>query len=204
MRRRLRQHTNPLKMTSLVPREGPLALPPGRPVEAELGCGDARFLIDLARLHPERLYVGVDIREPFLAFAREELEQHGPDNVRLVAANLIVDAALLFTPGRVRRLYINFPDPWFKRRKQNRRWLTPESLAQLVGALAPGGEVFYQTDVWALAIEALGLLQGCDRLRNLAGEWTFLRRSPYAVRSSREVACAEEGLKVWRMLFGLR
>ena len=43
MKRRYRQHVNPLKMTSLVPREAPLSLPSGPEVEIELGCGDARF-----------------------------------------------------------------------------------------------------------------------------------------------------------------
>ena len=47
-RKRLRQHLNPLKLTALVPR-APLTLPSGRPIDVELGCADARCLIELGR-----------------------------------------------------------------------------------------------------------------------------------------------------------
>ena len=66
MRKRLRQHVNPLKMTSLVARDTPLALPTGKRVEVELGCGDAHFLLQRAGQHPERHFIGLDIREEFL------------------------------------------------------------------------------------------------------------------------------------------
>jgi tRNA (guanine-N7-)-methyltransferase len=201
MKKRWRQHVNPLKMTSLVPREAPLSLPGHGPVEVELGCGDARFLMELARADPRTLFVGLDIREEFLAAARTELAELGLDNVLLETANLLVDAGRLLPPGRVRRLYVNFPDPWFKRRQRNRRWLTAETLEQLLPALAPGCEVLYQTDVWSLAIEALALFEASDRLRNTAGPWTFLRRPASPVRTSREQACLEEGKQIWRLLF---
>ena len=201
MGKRHRQHLNPLKMTVLVPRERCLELPPGAIVEAELGCGDARFIAHRARTLPHRHFVGLDIREAFLQDARE-LDGDLPPNLVLACSNLSVDAPLLFPPARVRRFYVNFPDPWFKRRQHNRRWLTQQVLAQLVDALEPGGELFYQSDVWPLALEALGLLEGEPRLRNRQGEWSFTRDNPYLpVRSSRELSCQVEGLRVWRALF---
>jgi len=201
VKKRLRQHINPLKMTSLVPRDEPLDLPLGVPVEVELGCGDARFIIDRARRQPDHHFVGLDIRGEFLDIARQEQAEQGPENLTLEETNLIVDADRLFAPARVRRFYINFPDPWFKRRQHNRRWLTAEILAQLVLSLEPRGEIFYQTDVWALAIESLALLEGSAELRNAGEEWTFFKQNPYGVKSSREMACEEEERPIWRMLF---
>ena len=205
MGKRHRQHINPLKMTALVPREAPLPLPPQQDVEVELGCGDARFILQRALLHPDRQMVGLDIRGVFLDDAHElaeELAGGKPANLTLAETNLIVDADRLFEAGRVRRFYINFPDPWFKRRQHNRRWLTLRTLNPLVRALAPGGEVFFQSDVWDVALEALGLLELHHGLRNLNGPWSFHKTgNPYGVRSSRELACQEEGLDIWRMLF---
>jgi tRNA (guanine-N7-)-methyltransferase len=201
MRKRYRQHINPLKMTSLVPREGPLELPHGPRVEVELGCGDARFLIELAQGEPDRLLVGLDIREEFLAFGRRELERLELDNVRLHRSNLIVDLERLFEPGRVSRFYINFPDPWFKARQHNRRWLDEEAVGHLVTALEEGGELFFQSDVWDLSLEALSALEASGALYNAAGEWTFTRENPYGARSSREVACEEAALPIWRLRF---
>jgi tRNA (guanine-N7-)-methyltransferase len=202
MKKRYRQHVNPLKMTSLVPRRDPLDLPDGPDLEVELGCGDARFLIELALQSPDALFVGLDIREEFLAFGREEIARLELENVALETSNLIVDLDRLFFPGRVRRFYINFPDPWFKARQRNRRWLNEESVPALVQALARRGEVLYQTDVWELAIEALALFEGTEGLVNTEGEWCFLKGpNPFGVRSSRELACEEEGREIWRMLF---
>jgi len=199
--KRLRQHLNPLKMTALVPR-GALELPPAGALEAELGCGDARFIIELARRHPDVRYVGLDVREGFLELGREEVARLGLDNVQLERCNLMVDAAHLFPPGRVRRFYVNFPDPWFKERHKNRRWLDAAVLDHLVRALAPEGELFFQSDVWELALDALALFEACPGLSNAAGgEWSFLRENPYGVRSNRELAVAAEGRPAWRLRF---
>ena len=122
-------------------------------------------------------------------------------NIRLEPSNLIVDADRLFSPARIHRFYINFPDPFFKARQHRRRWLTPSTLRHLVLALTPRGEIFFQSDVWDIALEAFSLLEGEDALENKCGPWTFLRSNPFGVRSSREVACLKDQLKIWRMIF---
>ncbi len=201
MRKRHRQHLNPLKMTALVAREAPLELPPGRPVEVELGCGDARFTIERAGHRPEALCVGLDIRELFLQDARELQAEAGVDNVHLEASNFLVDIDRLFEPGRVDRFFVNFPDPWFKRRQRNRRWLTAEAIDHMARALVPGGELFFQSDVWDITIETFALLEACEALRNTRGPWTFHGDSPFEARSTREVICTDEGKQIWRLLF---
>jgi tRNA (guanine-N7-)-methyltransferase len=200
MTKRLRQHVNPLKMTSLVPRS-PLVLPNGPAVDVELGCADARFLIELAEREPARHLVGLDIREAFLVEGHAEIAQRGLRNVQLEECNLIVDADHLFAPGRVARFFINFPDPWFKRRQHQRRWLAESTLDALVRALEPGGEILFQSDVWMLALEALGLLEAHVGLNNTCGPWTFLRKNPVGVCSTREEICEAEQRKIWRLLF---
>jgi tRNA (guanine-N7-)-methyltransferase len=202
--RRLRQHVNPLKASSLAPRPAALAIPDGPEVEVELGCGDAAFLIERAQAHPDRLFYGIDIRDSFLEPARAAIAELGLENLELCVSNLIVDADRLFLPGRLSRIHINFPDPWFKRRHHNRRWLSPTSTEHLARALAPRGELFFQSDVFEPALEALALFEGCPLLENTAGEWRFLRESPFAERSGRERSCLAEGLRIWRLLFVLR
>jgi tRNA (guanine-N7-)-methyltransferase len=204
MTRRLRQHVNPLKASSLAPRDGPLALPDGPAVEVELGCGDAQFLFELARAQPDALFVGIDIRAPFIAEAERTRQLLGVENVQLLVGNLLVDSDRLFQPGRVRRFYVNFPDPWFKRRHHNRRWLTRESLAHLITALERNGELFFQSDVWELALEALALFEENDLLENVCGPWTFLRVNPFGSRTEREDACIAGALPIWRLLYAKR
>jgi tRNA (guanine-N7-)-methyltransferase len=123
------------------------------------------------------------------------------DNIELELSNLIVDLDQLFPPGRVHRFYINFPDPWFKERQHNRRWLSEETVPHLVAALEPGGEIFFQSDVWSLSLEALALLEAVEGVENTCGAWTFLRKNPYPVSSSRELVCQQSGREIWRLLF---
>lgn len=200
MPRRLRQHINPLKQTALVPRE-PLRVPCGPSLEVELGCGDGVFMVERARHRRERLFVGLDIRSEFLVPGQRRIAELGLTNVRLETCNLSVDAAHLFPEQRVDTFWVNFPDPWFKRRQQNRRWLDADVLRSLVRALRPLGRIVYQTDVWDLALQALGLLEANDLLRNRCGAFSFSRQRLAAERTSREKACEAEGRRIWRLEF---
>ena len=65
----------------------------------ELGCGDAQFLIQRAEQEPDRHFVGLDIREEFLAFGHEAIERRGLENIELQVSILIVDLDRLFEPG---------------------------------------------------------------------------------------------------------
>jgi len=200
MKKRHRQHINPLKMTCLIPRD-PLELPAEKVIEIELGCADALFLIERAQAHAERYFFGLDIREEFLADGDAEIARRGLDNISLQICNLLIDTPHLFGRGAISRFFINFPDPWFKRRQRARRWLTRSTLDDLVAALTPEGEILFQSDVWDLVLEALELLESHADLQNARGEWTFLRDTPFSARSTRDLICARDGLPVWRLLY---
>lgn len=189
-------------MTSLVPRE-PLQLDPGRVWHVDLGCGDGHFLIEMASRYPEVGFIGLDIRSLFLDEGRAEVARLGLTNLRLEASNLIVDLDHLFGPERVERFTIQFPDPWFKHRQHGRRWLTPKTVRCLCEALRPGGTLWYQSDVWDLALEALGLFESSPCLRNQAGDWSFFKQLSFweGVQTTREESCLREGRRIWRMLF---
>lgn len=201
MKRRYRQHVNPLTLTSLVPRK-PLVIPPGPEVEVELGCGDGLFMVQRAQRQPDTMFLGLDIRPEFLQPGLDRIAELALNNLQLETCNLSVDAPHLFPSSRVRTFWINFPDPWFKRRQQNRRWLDQACLDHLVVALRPGGRIVYQTDVWSPALEALALLESHPLLSNEAGEeFTFLKRRVTDVKTSRESACERERRHIWRLSF---
>ena len=70
----------------------------------------------------------------------------------------------IFPPACASRVYVNFPDPWFKRRHHVRRMVDSVLAEQIAYVLAPGGELFVQTDVWDIAIDAMSAFDG-DALR---------------------------------------
>jgi tRNA (guanine-N7-)-methyltransferase len=200
---RVRPHVNPLKSWYASRRVQRLALPADAEVEVEIGCAEAWFLFDRAALDPSRVEVGLEIRheliDPVNARAREE----GRD-VRAIFAHANHDLVKLFAPGRVARVFLNFPDPWFKRRHHKRRVVDAQLVEDIARILRPRGELWFQSDVWDLALDALAEIEARpDLFTNMAGEpWSFWKAgNPYAAMSRREHQCITEGAPVWRMRY---
>jgi tRNA (guanine-N7-)-methyltransferase len=200
---RVRHHVNPYRAGLLSIAPPRLDLPAG-PIEVELGCADAQFLFQLASSWPENNYVGVELRRSLVDDVNRRASLSGLSRLRAVHAHINVDLAALFSGESIRRFYINFPDPWFKRAQRKRRVLTSESShvgAELIALLQPGGELFFQSDIFDLALDAMAVLESLPGLYNIAGEWSFLRHNPYPARSLREDRVSEAGLPIWRMLY---
>lgn len=199
--RRVRQHVNPLRSDLLEIPVTPLYVPPDRPVEVELGSAEAQFLIERARELPAGFFVGVEIRERMVAKARKHCEALGLDNVTNVFANMLVDLPTLLPPGRVQRVYLNFPDPWWKAKQHKRRVAGPDLVAEILPLLTPDGEVCVNTDIFDIALQAMAALEGERCLVNVAGAWRFVRDSPFIARSRRERECENNGTKIWRLAY---
>ena len=200
MKRRVRHHVNPANVAFRAKKAERIALPDGVPVEVELGCADAQFLFQLAPRDPSTLFVGLEIREPMVDQVNEEAAALQLPNLQAHFAHVNIDLDELFADERLTRVYVNFPDPWFKRRHHARRVMTPELADILYRKLRPGGELLFQSDIWELALDAMFVLEQ-SRFRNRAGEWSFTRENPYAAKSLREVRCEGRGMRIWRMLY---
>ena len=124
--------------------------PKEQPIHIEVGMGKGRFLMDMARLHPDINYVGIEMYDSVLLRAlqkREKLETEGIhlDNLKFMC----MDARLLpevFDKGEVERIYLNFSDPWPKARHAKRRLTSREFFARYNEILAPEGRVEFKTD----------------------------------------------------------
>lgn len=122
-----------------------------QPLHIEVGMGKGRFLMDMARKHPEINYIGIEMYDSVLLRAiqkREEYEEDIP-NLRF----LCVDARKLpeiFEKGEVSKIYLNFSDPWPKARHAKRRLTSREFLARYEQILVSGGDVEFKTDNRAL------------------------------------------------------
>jgi tRNA (guanine-N7-)-methyltransferase len=200
VRKRVRHHVNPLRADFLEREAAALPLPERGDVEVELGCADAQFLFERAAHHPETFFVGLEIREPLVEQVNLDAAERGVANVRAFFAHVNVDLDALFPDERLAHAFLNFPDPWFKRRHRKRRVVTPELVASLHRKLRPDGTLFFQSDVFGLALDALDVFESEPaRFANLAGPWSFARENPFGARSLRETRCEELGARIWRM-----
>ena len=125
-----------------------------QPIHIEVGMGKGRFLMDMAKLHPEINYIGIEMYDSVLLRAlqkREKLEEAGEklDNLKFMC----VDARLLpeiFEKGEIQRIYLNFSDPWPKKRYAKRRLSSATFLDQYKRILSFNGEIQMKTDNSAL------------------------------------------------------
>ena len=121
-----------------------------QPIHIEVGMGKGRFLMDMARLHPEINYVGIEMYDSVLLRAlqkREELENNGETLSNLLF--MCVDASNLpdiFEKEEVSRIYLNFSDPWPKARHGKRRLTSREFLARYDQILKKDGTLEFKTD----------------------------------------------------------
>lgn len=209
MGRRVRQHVNPLALKYTTPRAVPVGFPshlgPDAPVDVELGCADAQFSFQLARAHPERFVVGLEIREKVVEYNQRKVAQEGPSNLAFGYVNLDVDLDRVFAPGSVDRFHILYPDPWFKNRHHKRRVVKLELCKTMASQLRPGGELHFASDVFEVALEALSELEAPEvealGFRNMAGPWSFWRGNPYPAASKREDTTIKRGQRPWRIRY---
>ena len=118
-------------------------LPEPLPITLELGCGRGEYTVALARIHPRRAFVGIDIKGARMyAGAREALDTGLRNALFLRTQVELLDA--FFAPGEVEEIWITFPDPQMK--KVNKRLTSARFLESYRRILGPGGVVSLKTD----------------------------------------------------------
>lgn len=139
--------------------------PPLRLV-VEIGFGRGEFLVDLAERHPETAFVGIEISHKRAHKMARRLARTELANVRLLAESAERAVEELFAPGSVAEFWINFSDPWPKKRHHKRRLIQPAFVADLASRLAPGGALQIATDDPGYAEWIDSVLAGEPRLAN--------------------------------------
>ena len=115
------------------------------PLYVEIGVGKGDFLTELAARNPNVNYVGLEAQQGVLYFAARKAAARQLSNVRL----LVFDAAHLtelFAPAEVDHIYLNFSDPWPKKRHAKRRLTSELFLERYRAVLKEGGELHFKTD----------------------------------------------------------
>ena len=120
------------------------------PVYIEIGMGKGQFLTEMAARHPDRNYIGIERYSSVLLRAVERLDKLEADSRALKNIRFIcMDAAQIgevFEKGEVRGIYLNFSDPWPKKRHARRRLTSREFFVRYDQVLAPEGRVEFKTD----------------------------------------------------------
>ena len=119
-----------------------------RPVYLEIGMGKGRFLMNMAKEHPLVNFVGIERYSSVLLRALEKYDTEEYKNLQNIRF-LCMDATEIenvFNQGEIRKIYLNFSDPWPKARHARRRLTSRTFLDRYAKILPPGGNLEFKTD----------------------------------------------------------
>lgn len=118
----------------------------GRPLELDLGCGDGSFLIDLAKQHPDRDFIGVERLLGRCKKVSRKILRNKIPNAKILRLDSKYVVEWLLPPASISRMHLLCPDPWPKARHHRRRLIQVPFLNAVKNALQPGGEFLFMTD----------------------------------------------------------
>ena len=123
---------------------------PDKPLYVELGCGKGGFISQAAPAHPEINFIAMDIKNEMLVLAKRKLEQaydeknQPMDNVKIAIQNIERIDLAWNENDRADRIYINFCNPWPKKKHKKRRLTHARQLLNYKKFLH--GEIWFKTD----------------------------------------------------------
>ena len=168
------------------------------PIHVEVGSGKGAFVSGMAMANPDINYIGIDIQKSVLSYALDKVLATDVPNIKL----LWVDGSDLtdyFEKDEIDRLYLNFSDPWPKKRHEKRRLTYQSFLATYQQILPENGEIHFKTDNRGLF--EYSLVSFSQYGMKLKGVWLDLHASDFEdnVLTEYEQKFANKGQVIYRV-----
>ena len=205
----MRQHVNPLSQFFQLP----LSLPSKNilfseshyPIHLDIGSAKGEFLFELASKHPDWNFVGLEIREPLVSLCEKKRKKLQLDNLKFLFCNVNVSLDEWLSDldyGQLKRVSIQFPDPWFKRKHFKRRVLKKNLLNSIAKAMSKDGEIFIQSDIFKLIEYMTNMIEKSRYFdRKDLGDFKFIDKNPYNVKTDRELLSLNKNLPIYRAMY---
>ncbi len=116
------------------------------PVDCEIGFGNGEFLIKKSNLHPERNFFGIDYSNESYRRATKQIERTKKDSIKVVCLEAKAAFIVLIPENSLSHIYLNFPDPWPKKKHYKNRLLDREFLKIAALCSTNKGKIIVATD----------------------------------------------------------
>ena len=128
------------------------------PIIIELGCGKGEYSIELAKLNPEKNFIGIDIKGARFWRGAKTAVDEGLNNIAFVRSQIeLIDK--IFSKGEVSEIWITFPDPQIKFKREKHRLINLKFINLYKNILVPNGIINLKTDSEFLHGYMLGLIK---------------------------------------------
>ena len=171
-------------------------MPQAREVRLEVGCGKGKFTVETAAAEPDVLLIAVERVQEAMLLGMEKALEMGLKNVYFLS----LDAAELeeyFADGELDLIYLNFCDPWPRKKNAKRRLTYRTFLRKYQRILKIGGEIHFKTDNAGLFEWSLGEFEACG-LEIRALTYDLHRDGPVGIMTGYEEKFYELGTPINR------
>ena len=184
---------------------------PNQPFMLELGCGKGQFISQLAVENSETNYLAIDLVDAMLGLAKRNIEQSyneaklEPNNVMITRFDIERINLILSREDNVRRIYINFCNPWPKGKHRKKRLTHTRQLEKYKEFLSENGEIYFKTDDDGLFESSLGYFEEAgfeilNKTYDLHSEPIFERN----IETEHEKMFSEQGIKIKALIAKLK
>lgn len=149
---RCHAHTNPFRDSQLGVPQSPSDVDWTKhfengeePTFLDIGCGYGKFLMETAQKYPTENVLGIEIRDKVYEYVRQKSEAIG--NCGIIKSNALLFLPNYFRPNSLKKIFVLFPDPHFKKRKQKGRIICKQMMQVLKYLLRDDGDLYVSTDV---------------------------------------------------------
>ena len=170
---------------------------PYEKLSVEVGFGHGEFIHQMAKSRPCDLFIGIEhFGEGFRKLVRE-VKKEGTRNCLPLIGDGFMILQVVFGDGEISDLYVNFPDPWPKKRHQNRRLFVREFFVLAARKMKDGGILHLATDHRPLAEQAMSAMRETGDFSGPEGPEPFERVSPYPFSTRYEKKWIDEGRELF-------
>ena len=205
----MRQHVNPLSQFFQLPLSLPsksiLFKDSHSPIHLDIGSAKGEFLIELAIKYPDWNFVGLEIREALVSSSERKRKKLELQNLKFLYCNVNVSLDEWLSGldyDQLKRVSIQFPDPWFKRKHIKRRVLKKSLLNSIARYMSKDGQLFIQSDIFKLIEPMTNVIDECTYFdRKYVHGLKWLNKNPYEVSTDREVFVLKKNLPIYRAMY---
>lgn len=168
----------------------------------EVGFGYGEFLIALSQQREKDLFIGIERLREGLKRLIKGIKEKGLKNIVPLCGDAYVILQVCFDEHTLSEIYVNFPDPWPKKKHIRRRILSEEFFRLSSRKLKSDGKIFFATDDEDYALFAEKEIKKVSSLKNLLEPERFLDISPYPVETRYESKWKKENKRLYYFIYG--
>lgn len=166
----------------------------------EIGFGNGASLVEMAEMHPERDFLGVEVHRPGVGHLLLAVEEKGLTNLRAIDYDAVHIIDKCLPAESLECVQIFFPDPWHKKRHNKRRLVQVPFVNKLLRVLQHNGRICMATDWEPYAEHMMDVMNEIDALENTFGNG-FSPDSNHRPTTKFERRGIRLGHGVWDLIF---